>query len=100
MDPRRTAHRSAERPDPSFLRSLEDDSLWDVDERARPVRSRPPRREKRSRLLAVVALVAVALIILVAGLTAGSGDTGKGGQAAPFSLLPLSNSVVTSTSTP
>jgi hypothetical protein len=80
------------------MRRLEDDDLWQADSQGRPQRARPPRKEKRSRLVAVAVLVAVALVILIFGLTAGSDGSGfSGGQTSPFSLLPITNDVVTST---
>lgn len=96
-DPR-AVRRSSERLDPSFLRRLEDDSLWQASREGRPQRARPPRREKRSRLVAIIALVAVALIFLIIGITVGTSDSGSpGGQSSPFRLLPLPSTVVTST---
>lgn len=96
-DDPKAVRRSSERLDPSFLKRLEDDSLWETDREARPQRARPPRREKRSRLVAIIALVAAALIFLIVGLTMGAGDGNPGGQSSPFRLLPLPSTVVTST---
>ena len=94
----RAARRSSDRVDPSFLKRLEDDDLWQTSRQGRPQRSRPPRKEKRSRLAAIIVLVAVAVIILIFGLTAGSDGPGaSGGQTSPFRLLPITNDVVTST---
>ncbi len=94
-DPR-AVRRSSDRLDPSFLRKLEDDSLWETNRGARPQRARPQRREKRSRLLAIIVLVAAALVFLIVGLTVGAGDGSPGGQSSPFKLLPLPSTVVTS----
>jgi hypothetical protein len=97
-DAESAGRRSTVRPDSEFLKSLEDDSWWESDRAARPVRTRPPRREKRSRVVAVVALVVVAVVILIVGLAFGVGDsTSPGrGQSAPFELLPLEGTVETS----
>jgi ferric-dicitrate binding protein FerR (iron transport regulator) len=93
----RAVRRSSERLDPSFLRKLEDDSLWQTSTDGRPQRARPPRREKRSRLVAIIALVAVALVFLIIGLTVGTSDSGSpGGKSSPFRLLPLPSTAVTS----
>ena len=91
-------HRSSDRLDPKFIRGLVDDEAWH--ERGnRPVRSRPPRKEQRSRLVAIIAFVVVAVLIIVIGVTAGGGDSGSpaGGQSTPFSILPLPGGPVTST---
>jgi hypothetical protein len=100
-DQRPPERRSSERLDPSFVRRLEDDALWH-ERQNRPVRVRPPAREKRSRLLAIVAFVLIAIVVIVIGVTAGGGDSGSpgGGQSSPFSLLPLPSGPVTTTTAP
>lgn len=95
----RAVRRSSDRLDPSFVRRLEDDSLWQASREGRPQRARPPRKEKRSRLVAIIALVAAALIFLIIALTIDTGDGSSGGQSAPFKLLPLPGNVVTTTVT-
>ncbi len=112
---------SSGRPDPSFIKRLEDDSLWQ--EQPRPVRrtdryaerdrargtrserSGEPRYQRtsaskrlppRSRRLAVIVLVVVVIVLLIAGLELT--DETVGSQTTPFSLLPLEAGGITATS--
>jgi hypothetical protein len=115
------AGQTPERPDPAFIKSLEDDSLWSAveDERSERRVEREKlrssralgggerryerlRKERGSRLVAVIVLVAAALVITMVGLEVvssmyGSSETQK---TVPFSLLPLPNSPATYTTEP
>ena len=107
-------------PDPDFIKRLEDDSLWHertrmerradryaLSGRGKPERARPTetgrkpgkRPARRSRLLAIVILLIAAVLVLVIGLeTTDSGSSAGTGPSTPFSILPLQNSLTTTSS--
>lgn len=66
------------------------------------VRRSHPRKERRSRLFAVIVLIVVAVVLLVVGLTGRSSESGgtEGGQTTPFSVLPLTPQTGSGTSDP
>jgi hypothetical protein len=51
-----------------------------------------PRRQKRSRVLAVIVLVVMAVVIALVGIAAGDGGLGAGENAGTFRLLPITTS--------
>jgi cytoskeletal protein RodZ len=116
--------RPSDGPDPSFIKRLEDDSLWSYEERTRMERradryasahkwqsgrarsgrsaTRSARRAvPRSRWPAVLALVLAVVVVMVIGLEIkDSGGLGGSGPTTPFSILPLQNNATTTTTEP
>ena len=96
--------RPSDRPDPSFFKRLEDDSLWARDDRSpterRSDRYKDPggRRASLSRRTAIVVLVLAAALVVVIGLEADHlGGSAGAGPSVPFTVLPLENNATTST---
>ena len=109
--------RSADGPDPSFIKRLEDDALWSSKPDGEAVRrtsrertrassrsaaarqQRHDRRNaRRTRWIAAAGLVVVAVVIALVGVELKASEYGSsGGKATPFSILPIDNIRVTTT---